>query len=278
MAIISAAIIVPAFFLVQSVGFHVLSAMRLVQSGAAEREIRHFLDNSPRISAELQYSMDNATVSQAFDRSAGFVAGQLGAALGGSFNALIQIVIMLFLLFFLYRDGETATTRLRAIVPLSDEETDDVFAHLVRTVRVTVLGRFTVAGIQGIVAGIAFACLRVPAPQVLGALTLLVAMMPPLGASVVWVSVVIYLAATQYWVQATILVLIGSLVISTLDNVLHPVLVGTRLRLHTVPIFLSIVGEIWLLGISGLILGPAAFALAHSFLGIWRKRLKFTVT
>ena len=73
--------------------------------------------------------------------------------------------------------------------------------------------------------------------------------------------------------QATVLVAVGTLVISTLDNILYPVLVGTQLRLHTAPIFISIVGGIWLFGISGLILGPIVFALNQVLLDIWGERL-----
>jgi predicted PurR-regulated permease PerM len=86
------------------------------------------------------------------------------------------------------------------------------------------------------------------------------------------VSVSIFLALTHHWIQATILVSIGALIISTLDNFLYPILVGAQLGLHTITILLSILGGIWLLEISGLVLGPVAFTLAESLLAIWRQR------
>ena len=81
-------------------------------------------------------------------------------------------------------------------------------------------------------------------------------MVPSFGAFVVWLPVAMYLAATHHWVQAAILVAVGSVIISTLDNFLYPVLIGTQLRLHTVQVFLSILGGIWLFGVSGMVLGP----------------------
>ncbi|HEU5408650.1 MAG TPA: AI-2E family transporter, partial [Nitrospira sp.] len=107
----------------------------------------------------------------------------------------------------------------------------------------------------------------------LGIVTMVFAMVPSFGAFVVWVPIAIYLAIMHHWIQAGILLAVGTLVISTLDNILYPVLVGTQLRLHTAPIFISIVGGIWLFGIGGLILGPIIFALTQVLLDIWRERL-----
>ena len=271
--LVSLGIIGPAFFLAQSLGHRILSVVGAVQSGAAAQGIQQFLDQSPLVSAVLHYSMDNITLSQAFDKSAGFIAGRLGALLGGSISAITQIVVMLFLLFFLYRDGDLGIAYLRSIVPLNDRETDRLFSRLVDTVRATVMGHFLVAAIQGLAAGVAFASLGISSASLLGVVTVFFAMVPSFGAFVVWVPVAIYLVIVHHWIQATVLVAVGTLVISTLDNILYPVLVGTQLRLHTAPIFISIVGGIWLFGISGLILGPIVFALTQVLLDIWGERL-----
>jgi predicted PurR-regulated permease PerM len=267
-------IIGPSIFLTQSVGHHVLTVVRAVQNGTAERELQRFLDQSPRISAILQYSMDNLNLNQTVEKIAGFIGAKLAVILGGSIAALTQLIIMLFLLFFLYRDRDLGLSSVRAILPLDDGETDYLFSRISNTVQATVLGRFVVAGLQGLVAGITFASLGVSGASLLGIVTMLFAMVPSFGAFVVWVPVAIYLAATHHWIQATILAVIGTLIISTLDNFLYPVLVGTQLRLHTAPIFLSILGGIWFFGISGLILGPIAFTLAESLLAIWKQRMR----
>jgi predicted PurR-regulated permease PerM len=181
-------------------GHRILSVVGAVQSGAAARGIPHFLDKSPRLSSMLQYSMDNITLSQAFDKSAGFIAGRLGAVLGGSISAITQIVVMLFLLFFLYRDGDLGIAYLRSIVPLNDRETDHLFSRLVDTVRATVMGHFLVAAIQGLAAGIAFASLGISSASLLGVATVFFAMVPSFGAFVVWVPIAIYLAIMHHWI------------------------------------------------------------------------------
>ena len=161
---------------------------------------------------------------------------------------------------------------LRSLLPTTPPETDLLLARVESTIQATVLGRFVVASIQGLVAGCTFLGLGVKGASLLGIATTLCALIPAVGAFMVWVPVAIYLAATHHWIKASILVGIGALIISTLDNFLYPVLVGTRLQMHAVPIFLSIIGGIWLFGIPGLILGPVVFTAAESLLLIWRGR------
>lgn len=271
--LVTFSIIGPTFFLGQSIGSHVLATARAVQSGAAANEIQKFLDQLPRLSSLLQYSMDNISFTQAFDKSAGFIAARLGALLGGSFNALTQLAIMLFLLFYLYRDGDSGIRVLRSIVPLTNEVTEHLLSRLVNTVRATVMGHILVSMIQGLAAGMTFALLGVPGASLLGVITAVFAMLPSFGAFFVWIPVAIFLAVTHHWMHAVILIAVGTLVISALDNILYPVFVGSQLRLHTAPIFLSILGGILVFGISGLVLGPVMFALAQALLNIWSERL-----
>lgn len=267
-------IVVPMLFVVQSAAYHVLDTVRSVQSGAAGQQFRQFIGENPRIGSALRYAMDNVDVSQAFESSASSLTGKLASLLGQSIFALIQVVVMLFILFFLYRDKAQALRMVRSFLPLDKEESDYLLRKIQTAVQALVLGRFVVAGIQGLIAGITFACLGVPGAILLGGATLLTALVPAVGAFVVWLPVVIYLALLHHWIQAIILLAVGSLIISTIDNVLYPILVGSRLRLHTVPIFLSMLGGVWLFGVVGLVLGPIAFSVTASLILIWRERTK----
>ncbi|TCK72782.1 AI-2E family transporter [Acidipila rosea] len=272
--VVSLIIIVPSFFLGQVIGRHVLAGVHNLQSGGAEQGLRDYLNRSPRTATALQYSLDNINPSQALERAAGFVAGKIGVVVGGSISALTQIILMLFILFFLYRDKQQGLGLLHSLLPLHENEIEYLLARITDTVNAIVTGRFLVAGAQGLVAGIAFASLGIGGAALLGFITALFAMIPSFGAFLVWLPVALYLAAIHHWLQAIIMAVVGSLIISTLDNFLYPVLVGTRLRIHTVPVFLSILGGIWLFGIAGLILGPIIFTVAESFLVIWRRRME----
>ncbi len=268
--LVSLSIIIPTLVFAQILAGHILGGVAAVQSGAAQRGIQQFLADSPRISAILQFSMDNITLEQAFNKSMGFIAARLTIFLGGSIAALTQIVIMLFLLFFLYRDRSLGLSYLRSIMPLRDQDADYLLGRIADTIQATVVGHFLVSVIQGIVAGITFAFLGVSGASLLGLATAVCGIVPSFGAFVVWIPVAIYLAATHHWIQAVILMVVGTLVISTLDNVLYPVLVGTQLRLHTAPVLIALLGGILVFGISGLILGPVAFTLVANLLTIWK--------
>ena len=270
--VVSLSIVVPSLMVMLSAGNHLLILMHRVQSGQEAQSLRLFVAGHPRLNDAVKYVMDNVDMDTAAEKAASAVAGQVGSLLSKSIDAMTQLVVMLFLLFFLYRDKEAALGLARRLIPLRANETQYLLARVEAAVRALVLGRFFVAALQGLLAGIGFALLGVGASTLLGALTMLFAMIPAVGAFVVWLPVVGYLFAIHHWVQALILLGFGALIISTLDNVLYPILVGTRLQLHSAPIFLAMLGGVVLFGVSGLILGPIIFSVAETLLLIWRNR------
>jgi predicted PurR-regulated permease PerM len=84
------------------------------------------------------------------------------------------------------------------------------------------------------------------------------AIVPVLGAFVVWIPAAIFLALNGDWSKALILTAWGTIVVGGIDNLLYPLLVKDRMRLHTIPAFISIMGGLLLFGASGLLLGPLA--------------------
>ena len=269
---VSVSLVAPSLMVVASAGNHVVLLLRSVQSGPAEQSVRQFIASHRTVNETLQYVMDNLNVDATMQRAAGSIASQLTAVLGKSINAVIQIAVMLFLLFYLYRDKDAALEMTRRLIPLEPAEASHLMRRVTEAVKALVLGRFLVAALQGLLAGIGFALLGVGAATLLGALTMLFAMIPAVGAFVVWLPVVVYLFAMHQWVHALILLGFGALIISTLDNILYPILVGTRLQLHSAPIFLAMLGGVVLFGVTGLILGPIAFSVTEALLEIWRTR------
>jgi len=268
------AIVTPSLSVAYGASRHVIAAVRSVQSGAPQHELRQFLEQHPRIANMVGYLADNFDPAQAFEKSAGVAATKAAALLGSSITALLQTVVMLFILFFLFRDANQAMHLVRGLLPLKANETDYLVQRMLTAISALVLGRFLVASIQGAIAGITFALLGVSGATLLGVATMLFALVPAVGAYVVWLPVVIYLAMAHLWVKAMIMLAVGSLIISTIDNFLYPLLVGSRLRLHIIPIFLSMIGGIWLFGVTGLVLGPLTFNVTLSLLAIWHSRTR----
>lgn len=265
-------IIGPVAYILWSLGHHILSAAHLLQGRSPQQGVAQIVNQSPRIANALQYLSDKVDLSSVLNKGAGVVGAWLASVFGGSIAVVTQIVILLFLLFFLYRDHRRAAEGLRSLLPFEDADANYLLMRLVQTVRATVLGRFVVATLQGVIAGITYAALSVPAASLLGILTAFCAMIPSFGAVLIWAPVAIWLALAHHWIQAIILACIGVLIISTLDNFLYPVLIGSELQQHTVIIFVSILGGIWLFGISGLVLGPIIFSVTQSLLILWREK------
>jgi predicted PurR-regulated permease PerM len=196
-------------------------------------------------------------------------ASHAGDILGGSVNLVTQLVIMLFVLFFLYRDSEGAVGTLRRLVPLSPAEADRLLSRIEDTILATVNGSLAVAFIQALLAGVMYLALGVPAAMVWASVTFIVALVPMFGTFMVWGPVSVYLLISGSWVKALILVGWGMLAVGMIDNIIYPYLVGGRLRLHTATTFFAVVGGIGLFGPSGIIIGPVALAITMGLLDVW---------
>ena len=175
-----------------------------------------------------------------------------------------------YLLFYFLRDRRLVVGWLNEISPLSTADTGCLFKRIVDTVQATLYGTFAVAVIQGALGGLIFWWLELPAPLVWGLVMGVLAIVPVLGAFIVWIPVAVLFALEGNWSSALLLTVWGTLVIGAIDNFLYPVLVGDRLKLHTVPSFIAIIGGIILFGPSGLLLGPVAVATTIVLLEVWR--------
>lgn len=157
-------------------------------------------------------------------------------------------------------------------MPLSAEETDKVFGRVDDSVQATIFGTVVVALVQGTLGGLMFWWLGLPAPLLWGSVMALLAIVPIFGAFIVWIPAAVFLALEGSWDKALILTAWGGIVIALVDNLLYPILVKDRLRLHTVPVFIALVGGIAVFGAAGIVLGPVTLAVAVALVEIWRRR------
>jgi predicted PurR-regulated permease PerM len=174
--------------------------------------------------------------------------------------------------FYLLRDREQALSFLRVVLPLSRAETDRLFRRFAEVVRASVLGTLLVAAVQGLLGGLMFWWLDLPAPLFWG-----VVMFPSVDTADSWRGHRLgsrgrLLAMEGSWDKAVILTLWGLVVVALIDNLLYPLFVGSRLRLHTLLVFIAILGGLILFGTAGLILGPIVLAVALALIDIWRDR------
>ncbi|MBP6404278.1 MAG: AI-2E family transporter [Ramlibacter sp.] len=179
---------------------------------------------------------------------------------------VVSFFIMLYLLFFLLRDGPALAAQVGAAVPLNPVHRRRLFGKFVTVVRATVKGNILVAMIQGALGGIAFAVLGIPGALLWGTVMAFLSLLPAVGAALVWGPVAIYFLATGAWAQAAGLIAWGVLAIGLVDNLLRPFLVGKDTKMPDYLVLLSTVGGMGIFGINGFVVGPV---IAAMFIAAW---------
>ena len=174
--------------------------------------------------------------------------------------------IMLYVLFFLFRDGRQIARNIGAAMPLSDAYNQQLLGHFTAVVRATVKGNIVIAVIQGTIGGVAFWLLGLQGALLWGVLMTFLSLLPAVGAALVWVPAAGYLILSGAVARGVVLILVGVLVIGLVDNLLRPILVGKDTRMPDYVVLVSTLGGISLFGINGFVIGPLIAAL---FIAAW---------
>ena len=179
---------------------------------------------------------------------------------------LVSFFVMLYLLFFLLRDGQELAVLAARAMPLKQEHTTRLLNQFGTVVRATVKGNVVVALVQGTLGGLAFWTLGITGALLWGAVMAVLSLLPAVGAALVWGPVAIYLVSTGSILAALGLTLWGVLVIGLVDNVLRPILVGRDTRLPDYLVLIATLGGLTVFGLSGFVIGPV---IAAMFLATW---------
>ncbi len=200
----------------------------------------------------------------------GLVKGTFNV-LGGAVGALVNLLFILFALFFLLRDGERLVDVLRTLVPLEPDETSRLFLRTRDIIQASVYGVLVISFIQGALGGIMFAILGIPSALLWGVIMALLSILPMIGSALIWAPAALILIGTGHWQKGVVLALFGALVVGSVDNFLRPKLVGERARMHELAIFFAVLGGLKVFGMLGLLFGPVVFALTASLFEIFRR-------
>jgi predicted PurR-regulated permease PerM len=183
----------------------------------------------------------------------------------------VSLALMLYLAFFLLRDGPALVALLIRALPLGDDRERLLFAKFAEVTRATVKGNLVIAILQGALGGVMFWFLGIPGALLWGVVMIILSLIPAVGASLIWGPVAIYLFAVGQWVQGLVLAAFGIGVIGLVDNVLRPILVGRDTKLPDYIVLLSTLGGFVLFGINGFVIGPLLAALFIAFWGIFMR-------
>jgi predicted PurR-regulated permease PerM len=209
-------------------------------------------------------SFDDA-IKQATAWLAGVVADSAGDLLRNVLVLLADLVIMLFALFFFFRDGDAIMSRIRGVLPFEAGFRERRIAEAAALVRASISSGLIVALAQGAVGGLAFAVLGLGAPVFWGVSMAFFALLP-LGAGMVWATVAVWLLLTGQVGRGIALMIIGAGGIGLIDNVLRPILLSGRTEMNGLLVFISLLGGLAAFGLLGLVLGPIIMAFTISFI------------
>ena len=205
-------------------------------------------------------ALDPTSVLQYATRYASQVSSQLAAIASGLASNVFKFIVTVLCLFFFYAEGENGIRQLTRLVQIAFPRAPDVLDHVGSVVRAVVFGLIGTAMVQGLIAGIGFALFGVPSPVALGALTF-VGSFVPAGPAVVWGGAVIWLVMNGSTSAAVGMAIYG-LLISSIDNVLRPLLIsGGQVPIHFLVVFFGVLGGLGAFGMLGLFLGPVLLSV-----------------
>ena len=179
---------------------------------------------------------------------------------------LVSFFIMLYLLFFLLRDGALLRARASDAIPLRGDLQHDLSTRFANVIRATIKGNIVVAIVQGALGGLAFWALGIRGALLWAVLMAFLSLLPAIGTALVWLPVAIYLLVTGAVWQGIALIVFGVVVIGLVDNVLRPILVGKDTKMPDYVVLLSTIGGMAVFGFNGFVIGPL---IAAMFMAVW---------
>ncbi len=189
------------------------------------------------------------------------IVERLSSGFSNVLSVAANFVIMAFTLFFLFKDGTGFLQKIRSYLPFSEEQRDRLANQIKDMIVSTIYGGVIVALVQGILGGAAFAILGIGSPIFWGSAMALMSFVPMLGTAIIWLPASAILLFEGAYLKGITLIIIGVFVISMVDNILKPLIIGGRTKMPTVVIFFTVLGGIKLFGLLGLVMGPLVFAL-----------------
>lgn len=270
--------VLPLVLVAASIAREAASLYQLIASGAwaPEQSLRALFNALPGWVGDLlaHLGVGSFDVLQKKLASAVAQASQLIAtrALGvglDTFDFISSLFIMLYLAFFLLRDGEQLLRTAARGLPLDPAHQKALADKFSTVVRATVKGSLVVSLVQGALGGVAFWVLGVQGALLWAVLMAFLSLVPAVGAALVWAPVALWLGFQGHWGQAVGLTAWGVLAIGMVDNLLRPILVGKETRLPDYVVMIATLGGMSVFGINGFVVGPAIAAMFVATWHIW---------
>jgi predicted PurR-regulated permease PerM len=236
--------------------------------GSMAEVIGFLRDRYPVIFQKLQLSSHelNAYANEGSKRAFEWLVQQSATWSVTALTGLVNFALMMFIMFYFYLDGPRLLDRLVAWSPLPDDYERAMLEKFLVVGRGTLKGIFIIGALQGLLSGLLFWLTGVSSPVLLGVLTVFASVIPAFGAGLIWFPVAVIMMLSGHVGAGLVILGVGAGVISVVDNLLRPAVVGKDIHMHDVMVLVSTLGGLALFGLPGFIIGPI---IAAVFLSVW---------
>jgi predicted PurR-regulated permease PerM len=222
---------------------------------------------------EAWRSMDfSEPLRQGAEKIASFLAGKLGVLVKNLFTFFVDLLILIFALFFMFRDGESIVHAVRHLLPFDESIQEDMLGESKELIFASVAIGLLVAAVQGLLGGAAFALVRIGTPVFWGVLIAFFSLVPVVGSALIWVPGALWLGFSGHWGKGLLVAAICGGVSAVVDNILRPLLLRNRTHLNELMLFVSVLGGIQVFGLLGLVAGPTIVAAAMGVFRVYMNR------
>ncbi|OGP81409.1 MAG: hypothetical protein A2Z08_03040 [Deltaproteobacteria bacterium RBG_16_54_11] len=198
-----------------------------------------------------------------------YIASQAPKFIKGLSTIILEFFLMSITLFFLFKDGEEVLTKIKALIPLSAKQRDDMLRKIVEMIHATIYGGIVVALVQGGMGAVGFMIVGLGSPLFWGTVMALLSFMRIVGPFMVWVPAVVFLLIQGAYAKAVILGIWGATLVSLSDNFLSPLIISGRTQIHPLLIFFSVLGGLLVFGLVGFIAGPLVVTICLAIIEIY---------
>lgn len=266
-------VLVPAIFLASVVAVEAADIYERIQSGQLDYgAVVHWIQGILPQFGEwtARFGLDLQDLSQKLSTAAvtgtHFIASLALSAGQNAATFVVMFFLMLYLLFFVLRDGGRILQHLHRAIPLPDEQERRLFNKFSEVARAAVKGTLLIGLVQGFLGGMIFFVMGIQGAVFWGLVMVILSVIPAVGTGLVWGPTAIFLFIEGSWIKGVVLIAYGVVVIGLVDNLLRPILVGRDTKMPDYLILISTLGGLSLFGITGFVLGPVIAAL---FLASW---------
>lgn len=269
-------VVIPMFFLAKAMVTEAGNAIPSIHQGLSDllkpdSRAQKWLEHYPSLQRFVQQFSEPANLTERLNTIGASLSERAFGLVGNVLLALMQVGLVLFTTFYMLRDTEGLAKGAKGLLPLSSEQTNGILTAIMGIISASLKGTVMIAAMQGLLGGLTFWALGLSSPLLWGVFMFITSMLPVVGSSIIWAPTAAYLALMGHYPKAIILVVVGAGIISSVDTVLRPILVGKRTRMHELVVFFSVLGGLQVFGVLGIIMGPVVVALTMGFLLIFNQ-------